>query len=193
MLKLELITATSLVVMIISCGGSDSKSAVVDASLDTTSPTTAVIECKFPDCLANLAKDCTPSGGCTVQADGTNGMNLCYENGVKQIAVTKINPAPKPATASITMKKNDKVCYIIHLDVTNAELKKPMSNQVSNPEGDVIALIKIDTRVSKPTVSCLSQGAVFVNEQCLGADVLEMITKGMTGAPSACTPGTCSP
>lgn len=193
MRKLGLITATSLVAITLGCGDSDSKPSVMDASVDTAQVTAPVIDCKFPECLVNLAKECTPSGSCTVQADGTNGMNICHENGVKQIAVTKINPAPKPATASITMKKDNKVCYIITLDVTRAELKQPMSNLVTTPLGEVIALIKIDTRVNKPTVTCLNQSAVYINEACLGADVLELITKGITGAPSACTPGTCTP
>jgi len=156
--------------------------------------------CNYPPCLTNFAaavEDCEPSGTCVMQSGLPTGgstsfsTNICYSNGVKQIASTTMDALTGSVAMAITVKKGSSTCY--SMDVSGISFADPTTGQVTmtfkDASGSTVATGTMNLGTNAMTVTCPGGQPVTLDPSCDTSSY----AAGMNPTSSACTQGTCTP
>jgi len=151
-------------------------------SPDTTST------CNVP-CLADIDRECVPSGACVEQATGPLNIaaNRCYDNGVK--ILTDIALGVPSSTMKITHKKIDgSVCFTVEGTLQGTTMA---AVTWKNAAGMPVATGTYNLSSMEANIMCGDQSFDAQATRGCGATRNLPRAPGGGGTPSSCTMGMC--
>jgi hypothetical protein len=182
MRKLGMIVVLGVAGMALACGGSSSSgdSGAGGTAGGGTSGTGGTAgggtsgSCNYPPCVSNALAGCEPSGSC-VQQTTSAGANICYSNGVKEIATFDATMA-----INATIKNASKTCATMSGTFT---MTGSSTLTIKDGSGKTIGTTTTDS-AGNTTVTCTGGQPVTLDSGC-----------DLAGSSSSdnCTAGTCTP
>jgi hypothetical protein len=154
---------------------------------DAAAPDDTASSCSIP-CLADIDRECVPSGACMEQAAGPLGIasNRCYDNGVK--ILTDIAIAFPASTLKITHKKADgSVCFTVEGTVQGTTTATVTWKDAG---GAAVATGTYNLTTMAATIMCGDQ--TFNAQAALGCGATRNLPRA-PGSPSTsgCSMGVC--